>query len=212
MMNSIDVIIPIIRIENREFVLESLKQCTVLPYVLFEGEWELTYSQNVNKCFNRGTSDWIVVFGDDCEFTEGWDIEAAKLSDSFDVIGSNDSRPGFIRNGSVASGVHSDHFFIRRSYVENLGSSLDGPGIVASEKYGHWYTDIEIIELAKARKTFTPCLSSVVVHHKMYYGGFKDPATDELFRRASETQTLDYNLWIERIPLVKEIMEEYNNA
>jgi len=40
MMDSIDVIISLIREENRDFVLTSLRECTVIPYTLYEGEWE----------------------------------------------------------------------------------------------------------------------------------------------------------------------------
>jgi hypothetical protein len=211
-MNSIDIIIPIIREENRDFLLSSLIHCTVMPYTLFEGDWDKTYSENVNSCFKRGTSDWIAIFGDDCQFTKGWDTEAAKLSDKFDVIGTNDSNPGSVRNLKVSMGLHADHFFIRRSYVENLGSSLDGPGIVASEKYGHWYTDVEIIELAMARKTFTPCLTSVVIHHNKMHSEFRDRSTEELHKRAMESQPSDHYLWVERKPLVEKIIEEYKNA
>jgi hypothetical protein len=73
----------------------------------------------------------------------GWIEAARELSDRYDVIGTNDSEPGRVRNPKVANGSHSDHFFVRRDYIADEGSSLEGPGTVMAEAYFHWYGDAE---------------------------------------------------------------------
>jgi hypothetical protein len=109
-----------------------------------------SFAAKINEGYARTDESWLFVTGDDVEFTPGW-IEAARgLSDRYDVIGTNDSEPGRIRNPKVAAGSHADHFFVRRAYVDDEGSSLEGPGVVLAEAYYHFYTDVETIQLAKA--------------------------------------------------------------
>jgi glycosyltransferase involved in cell wall biosynthesis len=133
-----------------------------------------SFASKINEGFDNTSESWIFVTGDDVEFTNGW-IEAARLlSDRYDVIGTNDSEEGRVRNVKVAAGTHSDHFFVRRSYVDEQGSSLEGPGIVIAEAYFHFYSDVETIQLAKALGKFTPCLDSRVIHHHPGYDGRED--------------------------------------
>jgi len=157
----------------------------------------------VNAALAGSTADWVFVVGDDCEFTPGW-IEAARLlSDRYDVIGTNDSEEGRTRNPAVAKGAHADHFFVRRSYIDDEGSSLDGPGILAPEGYRHWYTDREIVELAKARGVFAPCLDSRVIHHHPGYDGDETAReSDPVYMAAVGSSDADHKLWMQRAPIV----------
>lgn len=122
-----------------------------------------TFAQKVNSGFSQTLEPWLFICGDDVRFHKGWLKAARKLSKTYDVIGTNDTLTVGAGNPRVADGSHSDHFFIRRAYVDQEGGCL-GKGTVCSEVYKHFYSDVETIELAKARKVFTPCLDSVVEH------------------------------------------------
>jgi hypothetical protein len=124
-----------------------------------------SFASKNNLAYSKTTEDFVFLCGDDVEFTTGWIQAARAVSDRYDVIGTNDSEKGRVRNPKVASGKHADHFFVRRSYVEEEGSTLEGPGILLFEGYYHFFGDVELIQLAKARGVFTPCLDSVIVHH-----------------------------------------------
>lgn len=204
-MRSVDVIVPLMRTGNEGRFSRSLADTTPdgVKVTVLIGEHGRTYAENVNDCYRRGASDFVLVVGDDVEFKPGWFEAAAKLSDRFDVIGTNDT-DGPVRNPDVAAGRHADHFFIRRRYVDEVGASLDGPGVVMSEAYGHWFTDKELVELAKARKVWTPCLDSVIVHHHPGYNG--DEAArqaDPVYMAAVERATADRDTWLARLPLIQ---------
>jgi glycosyltransferase involved in cell wall biosynthesis len=132
-----------------------------------------TYAEKVNLGYSVTSEPWVLLVGDDVEFKPGWIEAARKLSDTYDVIGTNDSS-GAPKNPEVAAGRHADHFFVRRAYVEEYGASLDGPGILAPDCYRHWFVDREMVELAKVRGVFAPCLEAVVEHHHPGYDGRED--------------------------------------
>ncbi len=180
---------------------------------LYTGKVHTTYAEKINLGLAETTAPWVLLVGDDVEFHEGWLSEARKLADRFDVIGTNDSLPvsafgpdgyalaqGRIRNPEVASGKHADHFFVRRSYVEKYGACLDGPGVLAPECYRHFFVDKEIIELAKVRGVFAPCLTSVVEHHHPAYDG---KPRDEIYTKAIEHGAEDKALYESRAPLIE---------
>jgi hypothetical protein len=162
-----------------------------------------TFSQKVNAGVALTTEPWVFICGDDVEFTPGWLEAAREVSNRFDVIGTNDSRNG-VKNRDVAAGRHADHFFVRRAYLEASGASLDGPGTLAPECYRHWFTDREIVGLAKARGVFTPCLSSVVEHHHPGYVGREDlRQADPVYMRAVEFADEDQRTFRSRLPLIE---------
>lgn len=159
-----------------------------------------TFAQKINSGFEQTEEPWIFVAGDDVRFHRGWIDAARKLSERYDVIGSNDRAPGEDRapgNPRVASGGHSDHFFIRRMYAEKYGASLDA--VVAHEGYSHFYTDVEIVELAKARGVFTPCLESHVEHLHPDLGKAE---IDDTYRKGWGKREADEREWRKRAPLV----------
>jgi glycosyltransferase involved in cell wall biosynthesis len=162
-----------------------------------------SYASKMNEGFEKTTESFVFLAGDDVEFTHGW-IEAARdLSDRYDVIGTNDSEPGRIRNPQVAAGKHADHFFVRRFYVLDQGSSLEGPGVLCPEAYYHFFTDKEMIQLAKARGVFTPCLSSVVIHHHPGYDAREDlRQADPTYMKAVEFSEMDQIAFRRRAGLI----------
>lgn len=202
-MQSVDVIVPLVRAANEERLFDSFRATAPQGVrILPGGDADKTYAQNVNDCYARSTADFVLVVGDDVEFKPGWFEAAQKLSDRYDVIGTNDT-DGAPKNLDVAAGRHADHFFVRRSYIEEYGASLEGPGILAPEVYRHWWVDKEIVELAKARNVFTPCLDSVIVHHQPGYDGDEAArAADPLYAKAVESAEQDRKTFLSRAPLI----------
>lgn len=155
-----------------------------------------TFAQKINSGFGQTVEPWIFVCGDDVKFHRGWIDAARQLSDRFDVIGTNDSPEG-TGNPRVAAGGHSDHFFVRRAYVDEYGASLEG--LVCHEGYRHFYSDVEVIELAKARRVFTPCLASMVEHLHPDLG---KADVDDTYRKGWSAREHDEKEWRKRAPLV----------
>lgn len=158
-----------------------------------------SYAQKANCGLANTTEPWVFLCGDDVRFHPGWIDEARKLSDRFDVIGTNDTT-GAVKNPDVAAGRHADHFFVRRSYIDTYGACLDGPGVLAPEVYGHWFTDKEIVELAKARHVFTPCLESIVEH---LHPGYDNQPRDDVYLKAIDTSEADRKTFMSRVPLIE---------
>lgn len=155
-----------------------------------------TFAQKVNAGFEQTLEPWVFLCGDDVRFHDGWIAAARKLSERYDVIGTND-HPDGKGNPRVAAGVHADHFFVRRAYVNKWGGNL-GPGIL-SEKYRHFFCDVETIELAKARRVFTPCLDSLVEHLHPDLGKSE---VDDVYVKGWSQKDHDAAEWAKRAPLV----------
>lgn len=220
-MDRVDVIVPAMRRENMARLVESFDATndgTADLIVVGDNEFSYrplgsrllstmcdhsTYAAKVTDALGFSTADFVCIVGDDCEFKPGW-IEAARaVSTRADVIGTNDSEPGRIRNPLVANGSHSDHSFIRRSYIDDEGASLDGPGSAFSSAYRHWFCDRELIELAKARGVFVMAPDSVIVHHHPGYDG--DEAArqaDPTYMAAVDHAEADRKTWLRRAPLI----------
>ncbi len=156
-----------------------------------------SYSQKANAGYEQTFEPWLFICGDDVRFHNGWIDAARKVSDRYDVIGTNDSLTGK-GNQLVASGAHADHFFIRRAYAEEYGASLSGP--IAHEGYRHFYTDVEIVELAKARGVFTPCLGSMVEH--LHPDLTRDVEVDDTYRKGWAARELDQAEYAKRRDLI----------
>lgn len=153
-----------------------------------------TFAQKVNSGYEQTTEPWLFICGDDVRFHPGWVTAARPLSDRYDVIGTNDSPDPARGNAKVQNGSHADHWFIRRSYVEDEGGSLDG--LVCHEGYGHFYSDVEVIELAKARGVFSPCLKSMVEH--IHPDLHKDVPVDATYQLGWSQREADEKEWKDR--------------
>tara|TARA_R110000868_G_scaffold82598_1_gene233168 strand:- start:4082 stop:5407 length:1326 start_codon:yes stop_codon:yes gene_type:complete len=162
-----------------------------------------SFASKINDGYFKTTESFLFICGDDVEFTPGWLEAARKLSDRYDVIGTNDSEPGRVRNTRVAAGSHSDHFFMRRQYIDDVGGSLEGPELAVPEAYYHFYVDVEVIQLAKARGVFAPCLDSVVIHHHPGYDGREDlREADPVYMKAQEFSHMDRTAFTRRAGLI----------
>jgi hypothetical protein len=143
-----------------------------------------SFAEKVNRGHQISVEPWLFLVGDDVKFHPGWldqAMEVARLSGAA-VVGTND-----LGNPAVLAGTHATHMLIRRAYVNDTGASWDGPGVVCHEGYRHWYVDNEIIEAAKARGEWAPCLAAHVEHLHPYFGkGEMDPVY-ALGQAAAET-------------------------
>jgi hypothetical protein len=166
-------------------------------------EGAVTYAQKMNRALEDSSAPWVLLAGDDVRFHPGWLDAARPLSRRYDVIGTNDTA-GKVKNPKVASGGHADHYFVRRRYIDEVGASLEGPGSLVPECYRHWYTDMEVVGLAKARGVFSPCLASVVEHLHPGYDGREDlRAADATYMEAVSASETDRQTYMGRLPLIE---------
>jgi glycosyltransferase involved in cell wall biosynthesis len=215
--DGVAVIVPAMRPENlvrligsfnetndgsAELVIVADRQSGISGDVILDEGRITSFAEKVNAGFEATLHSWVLLVGDDVVFRPGWIKAARTLSDRFDVIGTNDTA-GEPKNPDVAAGRHADHFFVRRAYVEAEGGCLDGPGELAPTVYGHWHVDREMIELARARGVFTPCLESVVEHLHPGYDGREDlRQADAVYLKALDTAEADAKTFRSRLPLI----------
>jgi GT2 family glycosyltransferase len=130
-----------------------------------------SFAEKVNAGYRHSREPWMLLVGSDVRFHPGWlDQALAAAGDRYHVIGTND-----LGNPRVMAGEHATHPLIRRSYVDEVGASWDGPGIVAHEGYRHWFVDDEIVTAAKQRGVWAPALASRVEHlHPLFGKGEQD--------------------------------------
>lgn len=81
-------------------------------------------------------------------------------------------------------GNHSTHTLFRRDYVENFGT-IDEPGKVLHEGYGHCFCDDEAIATAQARGVYAHAFDSIVEHLHPLVKKAPDDETYKLGRRLS---------------------------
>lgn len=162
---------------------------------LIEAEWPPgpgDFARKVNKAHRNTIEPFVFQGADDIEFTPGWDVAALAVAEATGagVVGTNDDA-----NPMVKRGDHSTHSLIRRSYVEEHGGTLDGPGLVFSEAYGHQWCDNELVELAKARGQWAFAASSVVRHRHWVW---RTAPMDETYARGSASARADRALFEQR--------------
>jgi glycosyltransferase involved in cell wall biosynthesis len=187
------VIVPAMRWKNAERFMASLRASTglatayaVADRARMEGQaaeaWRAagatvidadahTFAERMNAGYQATSEPWLFVVGDDVQFHPGWlDQAQARAGDQFHVVGTND-----LGNPRVMAGGHATHMLVRRSYVDEIGASWDGPKVLAHEGYRHWFVDDEIVTAAKQRGVWVMALESVVEHlHPLFGKGEPD--------------------------------------
>lgn len=217
----VDVIVPTLgkRPENIPKLLESLISSTGLAkawYVVQRGDADTatavkrfggevifgdgTFAEKVNHAYRvigelegENAAPWLLLVGDDVTFRAGWldkALETAKLWKA-DVVGTND-----MLNPRVLRGEHATHPLIRRAYVEEVGASFDGPGIVCHEGYRHCFVDDEIVRAARSRHVFQACLGACVPHHHPMGG---DTPMDEVYQQGQSHFERDQKYFEQRM-------------
>jgi hypothetical protein len=157
-----------------------------------------SFGQKANHGYDISTEEWLFFVGDDVKFHRGWldqALEVARTTGKH-VIGTND-----LGNTAVMAGEHATHLLIRRTYIEQIGASWDGPGTVCHEGYRHWFVDNEIVEAAKRRNVWAPCLAAHVEHLHPYYG---KAAFDDVYGIGEQAAETDHALYAARFQAAEE--------
>lgn len=151
-----------------------------------------TFAEKVNQGARETGEPWVLIVGDDVRFHPGW-LDAAEFAggDRFDVVGTND-----MGLADVIRGDHATHILIRRTYIDEVGASWDGPGLVAHEGYAHWFVDNEIVTAAKQRDTWISAGRSVIEHLHPLWG--KAPE-DDTYRHGQSSRFTDEDLYRQRL-------------
>ncbi len=211
----VDVIVPVLhRPQNVKPFMESLTASTGLATAWFvceaDDDEEMaevekyggavlsspeahTFAEKINIAYAMTEAPWVLLVGDDVRFRPGWLDHAQDVARRYgaDVVGTND-----LVNPRVIRGDHATHMLIRRSYIDELGASWDGPGIVCHEGYAHWFVDDEIVTVAKQRRTFQSAYGSQVEHLHPIDG--KTP-NDAVYEAGSKHADEDRKLFERRV-------------
>jgi glycosyltransferase involved in cell wall biosynthesis len=208
---TVDVIVPTVRPRagNIPELATSLKASTGLARLILvvddeDHEAELaqygdtvifpgSFARKINAAYPHTTAPWIQVVGDDCRFHPGWLDHAQQTArlHGAKVVGSND-----LANPRVVRGEHATHWMIDRSYIDEVGASWDGPGIVAHEGYRHWFVDDEIVAAAKQRGVFQMALGAKIEHLHPIAG---KADTDEVYEKNDKYAAQDRDLFEKRL-------------
>jgi hypothetical protein len=209
----VDVIVPTVkaRTQNLEPLLQTLRATTGLAtaYVVCDPDADeqklLTlqyggtvveapgsFAKKINAAYPHTSAPWIQVVGDDCRFHPGWLDQQQLIARLYNakVIGSND-----LANQRVIDGDHATHWMISREYIDEVGASWDGPGIVAHEGYRHWFVDDEIVTAAKVRGVFQSALGAVIEHFHPIAGKAE---MDEIYEKNDRYASQDQDLFVKR--------------
>lgn len=151
-----------------------------------------TFAQKANLGYAMTEEPWILLVGDDVRFRGNWLNHALDVHHRYggNVIATND-----MCNPRVMRGEHATHPLIKRSYIDEIGSSWDGPGVVCHEGYRHWAVDDEITQAALARNTFNAALGSQIEHMHPMIGKAED---DDIYRLGQKHAEEDGKLFQRR--------------
>lgn len=135
---------------------------------------------------------WLLLVGSDVVFHPGWleqVLMTAELSGA-KLIATND-----LGNAKVMAGEHATHPLINRAYVDEVGSSWDGPGVVVHEGYRHNFCDNEYSQAAVDRGVFAYSQRSIVEHLHPAWGG---APSDEVYELGQRSFDADHRLFLKR--------------
>ena len=215
----IAVVVPVLgRPRNAAPLAESLAHATTLPHRLVfvcspgddeqiaacsdtyadiaitgRAETHGDFAHKVNFAYRATDEPWIFQAADDVRFEPGWDTALMNCAEATGalVIGTDDGG-----NPTVIAGKHSTHTLIARSYIEDPGASMDGPGTAFSTAYGHQYVDTELVQLAMSRGVWAFCKQSRVTHLHPFWVGRN--GMDDTYRRGLKTSSVDHRIFLRR--------------
>lgn len=151
------------------------------------------YAKKMNYGYRaacRAGYEWVFLGADDLEFEHGWADAALDAAADEDccVIGTDDTV-----NVRVRTGHHSTHSLVHRDY--GACGTIDQPGRIACEEYGHWYVDDELVQTAQFRGVYLHAALAVVRHLHPNYGYGLD---DDTYRKGQSTVMQDKRTFDER--------------
>lgn len=206
--DEVAVLVPVMRRpENARPFMESLRASTGLAtvYVMVDPEdvetrdaWRSagvepmlgaggepgTFAQKVNQGKLAGDEPWLFLVGDDVRFRAGWLDHAQHVAKTWGakVVGVSDGGG----NERTAQGEHAAHLLVSREYVDTVGASWDGPGVVCHEGYRHWFVDDEIVTRAKQLGVWQMAMGATVEHLHPLFGTAETDPVYELGQAAAD--------------------------
>lgn len=148
------------------------------------------------------TATWWFLSDDDAIYTPGWDAECFRVLDDHPdacVIGTND-----LHNPLVTAGTTATHILVRTDYIRDVGGTIDlGPGVVCCEEYNHNFLETEIVEAARQRGVWQPCMTAVVEHRHWSFGLAEYDATYEHGWKQGDVERADRAVWAVRRQLLE---------
>lgn len=154
-------------------------------YVILADRGE-TFAAKVNQGYEITCEPWLLFVGDDVIFHAGWhEAATATAGDGYSVIAINDGTRDDLDELAT-------HAMMRRSYIDDVGASLEGPGTVAWQGYHHWCPDLEWSLLARDRGVYAAAHDSHVEHMHPNFGKADE---DEVYKKGQATSRWDRRNW-----------------
>lgn len=207
--DEVDVIVPVLhRPKNVEPFMRTLRASTGLATAWFVTEpGDLLeraevekhggrvivhpgkFAEKANVAFGQTSAPWVFLAGDDVAFHPGWLDHCQQVArvTGARVVGTND-----LANRRSMEGEHSGHLLIARDYVDEVGASWDGPGVLCHEGYRHNFVDHEIVSAAKLRGVWGMALAAVVQHLHPITGKVK---RDDIYKVGDESYEADHKIY-----------------
>ncbi len=139
-----------------------------------------SYARKINAGYRSSVEPLLFLAADDLAFHLGWLPAArAKLGGPVQVVGTND-----LLNPRVLAGEHATHSLVTRAYCDELGT-IDEPGKVLHEGYGHDYVDDEFVATARVRGAYAHAHDSIVEHLHPWAGKAPSDSTYRIGRAKS---------------------------
>jgi glycosyltransferase involved in cell wall biosynthesis len=154
-----------------------------------------TFARKCNLGYRLTHEPWLLFVGDDVVFHENWQQNAFAECPDKAFISTND-----LLTGKVTNGLHAVHPIVSREFIDNVGTSWDGPCRVCHEGYKHYCVDLEWTAVAKNNNQFCFSPTSVIEHVHPIGGAEVDP----VYKLAEENAVSDDKLWRQRL-------KEYNS-
>jgi hypothetical protein len=151
-----------------------------------------TFAEKVNYGYKLTDAEWVLLVGTDVKFHQGWIDrleDVVRHMPEACVLGTKD-----LGNPRVTEGTHTCHPVISRAYIDQVGSSWDGPGVVCHE-YRHCFVDDEIVTVAKQRGVWSP--TKAVIEHMHPY--WDKGEYDEVYQEGESWMEIDRFEWIRRV-------------
>jgi hypothetical protein len=160
-------------------------------YLLFDGPpANGQYAKKINLGYRSTSNPWLFLAADDLEFGRNW-AEIALRNHRMSVISTNDRANYFVRQGLMAT-----HSLVRRDYIDEIGGSLDGPGVIYHEGYSHNFVDCEFSVLARNRRVFVFARHAIVSH---LHPVFRKAPMDETYELGLRDFVQDRELFVSRM-------------
>lgn len=165
-----------------EACLQSGEHTLIVEWPAGRADW----ARKINYGFRMTERPLLLLGADDVTFEQGWREALLECVRDFGVIGTND-----MASRHVTSGRSSTHPLVRRSYIEEYGGTLEGPGTLIHEGYDHNFSERELIEIAKRRRQWVFCPEAVIRHRHPLWGTEEwDPTYEKAMARYEDDARL----------------------